>query len=368
MNTSTSTPALPPNAVRDSLTFIRRTFTSNWFFLLVVIFLVIFPHWVGQITDTNPFARRGLSVSWQSTMIELLIFAMLTISYNLVFGFTGVISFGHALFFGLGGYILGIFVKSDPVNGFVLGILAALGLAAVIGLLIGLVSLRLKGVYFAMFTLAIAEMVMIYFRSNQATGSEDGFAISAIPDWLDPFRNRINLYYVTVIVFILMFLFVRRLMLSPTGAVLLGLRENENRARAIGYNTLRFKLLAITIAGVLACISGLLFAILNKTVSPANLSSDYTVKPLLMTIIGGVGTFTGPVVGAVGLRFMDLNLSQSTIIIGGTVINIGQSWALISGVIFVLVVIVFPQGIVGTYLRLQPRLKRLIGRRGDAKH
>jgi len=357
----TTTTSSTPNA--SPLAYIRRTLSSNWFFLLVAIFLIVFPHMVGQMTGTSPFARRGLAVFWQSIMIELLIIAMLTMSYNLMFGFTGVTSFGHALFFGLGGYMLGGFLRADPTNGLGLGVLAGIAVAAVLGFFIGLVSLRLKGVYFAMFTLAIAEMVFIFFISYQPTGGEDGFALSNIPEWLNTSRYRINLYYLTVVIFVAMFLFIRRLMLSPTGAVLLGIRENENRAKAIGYNTLIYKLLAITIAGVLATVSGMLFALLNATVSPAMLSVDFTVNPLLMTIIGGVGTFSGPVIGAVGLRFMDRAFRDSSLMIGSTVIDIGQSWTLILGVIFVVVVIVFPQGVVGTYNRLVPRIRAMFRRK-----
>lgn len=338
---------------------LRRTLATNWFPLFVLLFLILFPHLVGWMTNTSPLARRGLAVFWQGIAIELLIFAMLTMSYNLVFGFTGVISFGHALFFGLGGYIVGGMLRMDinPEIGLLLGVVLAFALCGVLGLLVGLVSLRLRGVYFAMFTLAVAEMVFLFFRSNPATGSEDGFALAVMPEWIDSTRNRLFFYYITVVAFVFMFLFIRRLMTSPTGAVLLAIRENEDRARAIGYNTLAYKLLAITVAGVLASAAGVLFTLLNKKVGPEMLSVTYTVDPLLMTIVGGIGTFSGPVIGGAGLRLVDRLLREATITIGGTVIDIGPSWPMILGTIFVLVVIVFPHGIVGTFNRWRARLR-----------
>jgi branched-chain amino acid transport system permease protein len=148
---------------------------------------------------------------------------------------------------------------------------------------------------------------------------------------------------------VLTFLFIRRLIDSPTGAVLLAIRENEDRARAIGFHTLRFKLLAISVAGMLAALAGMLQVILNKKVGPEMLGVGFTVDPLLMTIIGGIGTFSGPVIGAAGLHLSDRLLRDSVLTIGGLQIDIGDQWTLILGIAFILVVMVFPQGVVGTW-------------------
>lgn len=233
----------------------------------------------------------------------------------------------------------------------------ALAISAVLGLAISLVTLRLKGVYFAIFTLALAEMGYIFLRSYAETGSEDGFTVTALPAVLDPNQNRLTFYYFVLIIFVLTFVFIRRLIGSPTGAVLLGIRENENRAKTIGYDTLRFKLLAITLGGVFAGVAGILFAMFNKKVGPEMLSSVFTVDPLLMTIIGGIGTLAGPVVGAFGLRFLEVQLRNAKITLGETVIDIGQSWTLVLGGIFILAVIVFPRGIVGTINAWRTRRK-----------
>jgi branched-chain amino acid transport system permease protein len=138
--------------------------------------------------------------------------------------------------------------------------------------------------------------------------------------------------------------------------VFLAIRENENRAQTIGYNTLSYKLLAITLAGMMASGAGMLHIILNKKVGPEILSVTYTVDPLLMTIIGGVGTFTGPIVGAAGLHLSERVLNRE-FVFGDTIVNIGQNWSLILGLIFIVVVLVFPQGVVGTWLRWRMRRK-----------
>lgn len=336
----------------------RRTLQSNGLLLAFTAFLIIFPWLVGAVSGTDATARRGEAVFQQSLMIEYLVFAMLAMSYNLMFGFTGVISFGHAMFFGMGGYLAGGIMRAMPGEaGVLVAVVAVVVVCAVVGMLISFVSLRLRGVYFAMFTLAIAEITFLFMRRNPATGGEDGFRVSGLPEWFDPASNRIVYYYIVVVIFLAMFLLIRRLIASPTGAVLLGIRENENRARAIGYNTLRFKVLAITLAGVLAGIAGILLAFLNKKAGPELLAVNFTVNPLLETIVGGVGTFTGPVIGALALGWLNRQLRNATLTIGALSIDIGGSWAIILGVIFIAAVILFPYGIVGTFHRWRARLQ-----------
>jgi branched-chain amino acid transport system permease protein len=274
-----------------------------------------------------------------------------------LFGFTGVISFGHALFFGMGGYIMGVMLEKaglDSGLGLAEGFAIGIGVCALLSLAIGLVSLRLRGVYFAMFTLAVAEAFFIYFGRFTPTGAEDGFSIGKMPAWIDPAQSRLTFYYVTLALVVLTFLFIRRLIASPTGTVLLAIRENEERAQAIGYNTLRFKLAAIVIAGVLAGVAGMFNVLLNKKVGPEVLAIDYTVNPLLMTIIGGTGTLTGPVIGAAALHLSD-RLLRTSFTVAGITVNLTDSWNLILGMAFILVVLVFPQGISGTWQRWRSR-------------
>ncbi len=345
---------------------LKRTLRENWIYGLIFLGLLAFPFIVGAITGSSPqgvprgdrMIMRGESVRWQAVLIELFILSILAMSYNLMFGFTGVVSFGHALFFGLGGYVLGLaleYVAIDTSTALVIGVLAGVAICGVVGLLVGLVSLRLSGVYFAIFTLAIAEMFFIYFGRLPLTRAEDGFPITDLPTWLDPAQSRLTFYYVALAFFVAVFLFIRRLMNSPTGAVFKAVRENEDRAQAIGYNTLRYKLIAIILAGMIAALAGMLQILLNKKVGPELLGISNTVNPLLMTIIGGIGTFTGPIVGAGGLHLLDTVLRESVITIGSLTIRIADVWELILGGIFMVTVIIFPQGIVGTWQRWRGR-------------
>jgi branched-chain amino acid transport system permease protein len=339
-----------------------RILRENWLYSLIFVGLLVFPFIVGWLTESSPIGvargdrmiMRGESVRWQAVMIELFILAILAMSYNLMFGFTGIVSFGHALFFGLGGYTLGIVLEYTSLNtgaAVIIGVLFGVIICGIVGVLMGLVSLRLHGVYFAIFTLAVAEMFFIYFGRLPLTRAEDGFPISELPNWLDPSQSRLNYYYIVLVLFVATFLFIRRLMNSPTGSVFKAVRENEARAQAIGYNTLHYKLVAITLAGMIAALAGMLQILLNKKVGPELLGISNTVNPLLMTIIGGIGTFSGPVIGASGLHLLDTVLRESVITIGSTSIRIADVWELILGCIFITTVIIFPQGIVGTWRR-----------------
>ena len=341
---------------------------TDGIFAVILALLILFPHLIGWLTGSSPFGvprgqrfiMSGSSVYWMSILIDIFALSVLVMSYNLMFGFTGVISFGHAMFFGLGGYLLGMIAQQSglpPDLAFFVGVAVVLGVCALLGLGIGLATLRLRGVYFAIFTLAVAEMVWIFFTRWSVTGGEDGFALAAVPAWIDAAQSRINLYYLALALFAGTFMFIRRLVGSPAGAVMKAIRENEMRAQAIGFNTLRFKLLSITAAVMLAGMAGIIHALLAKKVGPEVLAVSHTVDALLMTIIGGVWTLTGPILGASGLTLADVFLREATITIGSTVIDIGDSWLMILGFIFVGVVLVFPFGIVGTWTQMRRRRK-----------
>lgn len=340
----------------------QRFVRDNGLYLLVLVALVALPFMVGWLTNTSPVGvRRGQAFLSMAIMVEVFSLAVLVMSYNLMFGFTGVISFGHAMFFGLGGYIVGMMLEFTDLEqnfAFGLGILIVIVACAVLGLLIGFVSLRLRGVYYAIFTLAVAEIVLIYFSRLPLTKGTDGFALSQrLPSWIDPVASRINLYYISLSLVVLTFAFIRRLVNSPTGAVFKAIRENEERAKSIGFDTLRYKLFSITAAAVLAGLAGIIHSILAKKVGPEILGVGYTVDALLMTIIGGVGTLTGPVIGAAGLELSDTFVRNLTFSIGDLTIDVGRNWQLILGIIFVVVVLIFPYGVVGTWTRFRLALK-----------
>lgn len=353
------TPSRPRSIVKGLL--------DNWFYMLVFILLLVLPFLVGWLTGSSPYGTmrgeriimRGESAFWMSVLIEVFSLSVLVMSYNIMFGFTGVVSFGHALFFGLGGYTVGMlwqFTDLDPTIALIAGTVLTLVLCGIVGLGVGFVSLRLRGVYFAIFTLGVSEMVFIFISRWAVTRGEDGFAVTKVPQWLDPSQNRLVLYYIGLTLFVFTFVFIRRLISSPTGSVFKAIRENEERAKTIGYHTLRYKLLAITLAGMMAGGAGMLHSILSKKVGPEMFNVSYTVDALLMTIIGGVGTFAGPVLGASGLHIFQVATREVAIPLGDSAFVIGDNWLLIQGIIFIVVVMIFPLGIVGTWLRFRQRI------------
>ena len=318
-------------------------------YLATLLALVIMPFLIAWRTDSS-VCERGVAFFWQSILIDIFILSILAISYNLLFGFSGIISFGHAAFFGMGAYTVGLVMQLWGWSWW-LGVLAALLVGVVIALIMGFVGLRIRGLYFALFTLAFAE-VLYLLAGNRIlagiTGAEDGFTFD-VPDFLNITTNRLFFYYMTLLILAGCFLFIRRLMNSPTGRILGALRDNETRAQMLGYNTFHFKLIAIIVAGVMAAGAGVLRGLALKGASPNVLSLDFTMGPLLMTIIGGMGTFAGPVVGAFSLQLIEQFLRDSTLTIGAAEFDVGEIWSVILGVIFILSVLVFPQGIVGTW-------------------
>jgi branched-chain amino acid transport system permease protein len=318
----------------------------------------MFPYIVGWLTGSTPIPARtrdaGESTFWQSVFIQMFIFAILAMSYNLMFGFTGIVSFGHALFFGLGAYGVGIAVKHLGLN-FGLAVILTLIVSALLGLITGLVSLRIKGVYFAIFTLAFAQIFFILAKNRlffDITGAEDGFFFT-VPEWLNPVpKNRLIFYYVTLFVLVVVYLFMHRLVNSPTGRVLQAIRENEDRAKTMGYNTLLYKLLSIIVAGMIASLSGILHVVLNnKQPLPELFGAEFTVDPLLATLLGGTGSIAGPILGASFLHLSENALRNLTLEFGEFSIHVGEYWALVLGIMFVVIVMVLPQGIVGAWNR-----------------
>lgn len=320
---------------------------EGWYWLAVLA-LITLPFVIGWRTESS-ICTRGKAFFWEAVYVDVFILAILAISYNLMFGFTGVVSFGHAAFFGMGAYGVGLFMRhlSWP---WWLAVLACLVIGVLIALIKGAVGLRIKGLYFALFTLAFAQVFYLLAGNRlltDLTGAEDGFTFT-VPDWLNITQNRLFFYYFTLIALVAAYWLVRRLMHSPTGRVLSALRDNESRAQMLGYNTFYFKLMAIVLAGVMATGAGVLRGLALKGASPEVLSLTFTFDPLLMTLVGGQGTFLGPVVGAFGLHLTEDFLRDQVWTVGGVDVNIGERWALILGGLFVLSVMVFPYGFVGT--------------------
>jgi branched-chain amino acid transport system permease protein len=333
---------------------LRSWLQAWWPALSVLIFLLLFPFVAGLAmgeptavpAETQGLGRliqlaeSGRAKFWQGLLIQMLILAVFAISYDLLLGYTGIISFGHAMFYGVGGYTVGILLKH-----FDWSIWAAVGAVVVIAfaqsLIIGVLSLRVKGVYLAMVTLAFAEFFFILAEASdfrQYTGADDGLHGIYLPPAMSPTDHRVRFYFLTVAFFVLMYLAARRLVNSPTGRVMVAIRENEQRAAALGYNTFGYKLVALIGSGLLASLAGCLNAVYNLGVNPSALSAATTIDVLAMTIVGGVGTLVGPVLGASIVHLFGYWLNRA----------FGPTWVLMYGVMFVLIVIFLPYGIVGT--------------------
>ena len=278
-------------------------------------------------------------------MMKALCYAIFACAFNLLLGYTGLLSSGHAAFFGSAAYATGWLVRSGLSAE--LGVLAGTAAAAAIGLVVGLIAIRRQGIYFAMITLAMAQMV--YFVCLQApfTGGEDG--LQGVPRGklfgLLSLADDTVLYFVVLTVFVAVFLFIMRVVHSPFGQVLKAIRENEPRAVSLGYDVDRYKLLAFVLSCALAGLAGSLKTLVLGfgTLSDAHWSLSGEV--VLMTLLGGMGTFAGPVIGAftvIGLQnfLADQVGSWVTVIIGAT---------------FVVCVVAFRRGFVGELLAMQQR-------------
>ncbi len=279
-------------------------------------------------------------------VMKLLCFALFACAFNLLLGFTGLLSFGHAAFFGSAAYITGWFVKSA---GFTpeLGLLAgALG-AGLIGLVVGLVAIRRQGIYFAMITLAIAQMVFFVCLQAPFTGGEDG--MQGVPRGhlfgLVPLQSDTAMYYFVAAVFLLCFLFISRIVHSPFGQVLKMIRENEPRAISLGYEVDRYKLLAFVLSAALAGLAGGLKTLVMGFATLSDVHWQMSGEVILMTLLGGVGTFFGPVLGS-GIVIALQNLLAD---------KVGSWVTVIIGVIFVVCVLAFRKGIVGELLAFRAR-------------
>lgn len=276
-------------------------------------------------------------VGYPMFLMKLLCFALFACAFNLLIGFTGLLSFGHAMFFGFAAYVSGHAAKVWGLTP-ELSILAGTLSATVIGILTGWLAVRRQGIYFAMVTLALAQM--IYFICVQApfTFAEDG--IQSIPrgslfGLIDLHNDRV-MYYVVLALFVGGFALIYRIIHSPFGQVLKSIRENEPRALSLGYNVDRYKLLAFVLSASLAGLAGATKAIAFGIATLTDVSWQMSGEVVLMTLLGGMGTILGPVLGAGIIVAMQNYLS-----------GLGSWVTIIMGLTFVVCVLLFRRGIVG---------------------
>jgi branched-chain amino acid transport system permease protein len=332
---------------------LRTISPATWAGLALVAALCLFPFALALLTGQP--VEAGAPKFWQGMLIQVFILAVYAMSYDLLMGYTGLLSFGHAMFFGGGAYVLGILLKHA---GWGLGptLLMVVVVALAQSLVIGVLSLRVSGVYLTMVTLAFAQMFFILAEATdfrQWTGAEDGLQSIPVPEWLSPTDHRLRFYFIALAFAVVMYLLARRVVDSPTGKVMVAIRENEARARVIGYNTFVYKLIALCLSGVMAGLAGAMNALWNLNANPSMLSVNTTINALLMTIIGGVGTLVGPMLGAGVLQLLGYWLNAA----------FGPRWPLIFGVVYILIVLFLPYGIVGTWRMRRDGLLRLWRRR-----
>ena len=276
-------------------------------------------------------------VTYPLFLMQAMCFALFAGAFNLLIGYVGLLSFGHALYFGWASYLS---AHAAKVWGFPpeLAILTGTATGALFGLVVGSLAIRRQGIYFAMVTLALAQMM--YFVALQAkfTGGEDG--IQAVPRGylfgLIDLRNEMAMYTVVLVIFLAGFMFIYRIIHSPFGEVLKAIRENETRAISLGYKTDRYKLVAFILSATLAGVAGATKAIVLQLASLTDVNWPMSGEVVLMTLVGGLGTIFGPVVGAFVILVMQFKLAP-----------IGEWVLVIQGVIFVACVLLFRRGVVG---------------------
>jgi branched-chain amino acid transport system permease protein len=287
-------------------------------------------------------------------LMKVLCFALFATAFNLLIGYVGLLSFGHAMFFGGAAYITGYTVKTLgwPTE---LGILAGAASAGVLALVTGLLAIRRQGIYFAMVTLALSQMVFFYCLQAPFTGGEDG--LQGIPRrpifGIIDITNDLNLYYVVLAIFAFGFLLIYRTIHSPFGQVLKAIRENEPRAISLGYRVDQYKLMAFVLSGTLAGLAGSTKAIVFKLASLTDAQWQMSGEVVLMTLLGGLGTVLGPAVGAAVIVWMQNYLK-----------GLGD-WVLVAqGIIFVITVLLFRKGIAGEIAALAARTGKKPGDAG----
>jgi branched-chain amino acid transport system permease protein len=296
-------------------------------------------------------------------LMKVLCFALFACAFNLLIGFTGLLSFGHAVFFGGAGYVAGHALKSMGVP-FELGLLLGTAFAALIGLLMGALAIRRQGIYFTMITLALAQM--LYFVCLQApfTGGEDG--LQGVPRGrllgMVDLSNDVTLYYVVLAIAIAGFALIVRTIHSPFGQALKAVKENEPRAISLGYDVDKFKLLAFVLSAALAGLAGATKTVVLGFETLTDVHWTMSGLVILMTLVGGLGTIAGPIVGAIIIialenKLGDLGNVLATLTSIEWFKSIGESVTIVTGFIFIVCVLAFRRGIVGELLALARKVR-----------
>jgi branched-chain amino acid transport system permease protein len=302
----------------------------------VLLFLLVFP----------------FLMPYEALSVNILIFGLYAVGFNLLFGYTGMLSFGHAAFLGVGSYLAGIAV----VNGgwpWWAAILLGVFSAALVGVVMGYMAIRTRGIYFSMVTLALAQIIYyVFYKAEGWTGGENGLRgvkVESInlPGISIDFINPLNKYYVILFFVALALWFISRVLNSPFGAVIESIRENEKRASACGYDVARAKLLVFVLSAAICGLAGTLRALHLSVVPIDSLHYLQSGQAVMMCLLGGMGTFFGPFVGAAVFLYLE-----------DVVTNLTRYWMGAVGLVFMVFVLFFPKGIWGTLLEQVDRWQR----------
>jgi branched-chain amino acid transport system permease protein len=302
-----------------------------------------------------PFVGTPFYTEMVTRMMIMAIFAM---SLDLLQGVTGLVSLGHAAYFGLAGYALAFLTPQGEAISLWWTLPVAVLASGLAALIIGFFVVRTHGIYFIMVTMAFAQMVFYLFFDNKVLGGSDGLYINfkpstAIMGWV-PFDldNKRVLYYFTLVALLLTYVFLRRLLFSPFGRTLSGIRVNEHRMRAMGYGVFGYKLAAFTVAGALAGLAGYLWGAQTGYINPELMGFHMSAHAIMMVILGGMGNFAGAIVGAFAFEYL-LHVFKDLPQLGS--VNLGKHWQLWMGLFIVLLVTFAPRGILGLFEKFLKR-------------
>ncbi len=286
-----------------------------------------------------PLLGDRFYVQFVTRMLIMVVFAS---SLNLLVGYTGLVSLGHAAFFGVAGYIVALYSPETHAAGFWSSLALSVFGAALLACLIGLLVLRTSGIFFIMATLAFAEMLFYLFHDTSIAGGSDGIYINERPiltigGWVPiDLSNFVHFYYLVLALAAAVIILLHVILQSPFGKVIVGIRVNEHRMRSIGFDTFRYKLVCFVIAGALAGLAGYLSAVQFGVVNPEMLGWHQSGSVLMMVILGGLGTLAGPVLGAFSLMMLEEFFQSLT-----------KHWQLLTGAVIVLVALYLPRGLAG---------------------
>lgn len=291
-------------------------------------------------------------------MMKLFCFALFACSFNLLFGYTGMLSFGHAAFLGGAAYITGHSLKAWGVSPEI-GLLLGTAFGAALGLIVGYLAIKRQGIYFTMITLALAQMLYFLWLQAPFTGGEDGLQGVPRGKLLGMFDlgNDLTMYYVCLAIVAAAFLFIMRIVHSPFGHILHGIKENEPRATSLGYDTNRFKLLVFVLSAALSGLAGALKTLVLGFATLTDVHWAMSGHAVLMTLVGGMGTMAGPLVGAAVVVAIENKVGDwgnwfASLSGIEWFRSLGESVTIVTGLIFVICVLLFRRGIVGEFLHL----------------